>query len=115
MTATKTISEATHEEIEAAAFAAIDALNDSELLNIDRRGAKIFFNPDDVQNVFFSFGPPTNRAFHESGIGYLGLDIDACPDEDYFQSPAEIRAGLKDMIDPLAIQAMAEEFQADED
>lgn len=111
MTTIKAIKNATHEEIEAAAFAAIDALTDGELLKIDQYGAKIFFNPENVEDVFVSFGNPDDPIYHERGIGCVGLSFDVCSDEAYSQTAPEVRDSLKEMIDPVAIEAMAEELE----
>lgn len=111
MTTKKTIAEATHEEIEAAAFAAIDALTDDELQSIDQNGAKIFFNPANVEDVFVSFGNPDNPIYHERGIGCVGLSADPTTDEAYSQTAPEVRDYLKEMIDPVAIEAMAADLE----
>lgn len=111
----KTIANATHEAIETAAFAAIDALTDGELLKIDQYGAKIFFNPENVEDVFVSFGNPDDPIYHKRGIGCVGLSFDVCSDEAYSQTAPEVRDSLKEMIDPGAIQAMAAELENQDD
>lgn len=118
----KTIAEATHEEIEAAAFAAIDALTKDELLRFNRNGGAIVFDPKNADYVSFIFCNPIDGVFRQweygNGAGFVLIKYIQCGDDRYtplFSKGAKIREMMKDMIDPAAIQEMAAELQGDED
>lgn len=118
MTTKKTIAEATHEEIETAAFAAIDNLSKEELLRFNRGGGAILFNPKNFESVSFIFCNPIDGIFiqweYGPGSGYVLIKYVQCGIDKYsplYSKGCQIRAMMKELIDPVKIQAMAADLE----